>query len=190
MTGRRWLRGVAPLVALVACGDIWGFHDLTAPPDATFTVADATPMVDTSQPPQEAASTLEAMPADDATSDDAGDDADAAAVEDAADASLDAIVDATHDASDAGEPVEASPPEAGAPNDGAADAIAACQAICSGCCDSAGRCELGTSTDVCGVSGALCQSCGNHSCILTYSPCCRSNGACGCEDPTTILGCN
>jgi hypothetical protein len=67
--------------------------------------------------------------------------------------------------------------------------FAACQAICAGCCDSTGHCELGTSVSVCGVSGALCQTCANESCsILTATQCCKSNGTCGCEG--LVGGCN
>jgi len=50
-----------------------------------------------------------------------------------------------------------------------------------------GRCQLGTGTDQCGVSGAFCQSCASESCPLLQSPCCQSNGSCGCDG---LLGCN
>lgn len=195
MTGR-WAWGAASLLALVACGNIWGFHNLTAGTQAepAFDATAATApdvMQETSSVDDGDALGAEAMdgasvdgaPADDAISaEDAGDATVDAPPADAADASIpDAeTADAETDAR-----VEAAPP-----NDGAADAIAACQAICAGCCDSIGHCELGTATDVCGVGGALCQSCAGQSCIITSSPCCKSNGGCGCEVITGAFGCN
>jgi hypothetical protein len=185
MRGRRaW--GLAPFAALAACADIWGFHDLTPPPDAAaFVVPDATTSIDVNPPTQDAPGAADTSPAEDSANDDSGDEASAV------DAPWDAIADGTPgDADEAsapeGGPPEAGPPEA-SPSDGAADAIAECQSICAGCCDTSGHCELGTSPTVCGVSGALCQSCAGQSCIITSSPCCKSNGSCGCSG---LLGCN
>lgn len=60
--------------------------------------------------------------------------------------------------------------------------VSACAAICSGCCDSTGKCQNGTgSTNQCGAKGALCVDCSTHVCPLpTYTACCTSAGACGC----------
>ena len=60
--------------------------------------------------------------------------------------------------------------------------IAACSAICNGCCDATGKCQSGKSvTTQCGASGALCIDCTNHVCPLpTYIGCCTAAGACGC----------
>jgi hypothetical protein len=178
----RWPWGAASLVALVACGDIWGFHDLVPAPPAEL-VFDAT----AGNPPdvtQETSLAVEGDASEAEAVDSASDDGAAAATLDAtaADASVD---DAELDAR----------VEAGPPNDGAADAIAACQAICAGCCDSTGHCEDGDQTTVCGTGGALCQSCPSGSCIITTTACCKSvasgGGTCGCSVVLTgSLTCN
>jgi hypothetical protein len=191
----RWAWGAASLVALVACGDIWGFHDLTAGTqfepvfDAT---ASSAPDVTQETSPVDNDDAAEAEAVDGATDDGAPTD-DAISAADAGDATVDAP---PGDAADASIPEAATAdaevetgPEAAPPNDGAADAIAACQAICAGCCDPAGHCEPGNATGVCGVSGALCQTCANESCgLLTPTQCCKSNGTCGCEG--LVGGCN
>jgi hypothetical protein len=193
----RWrlVRGVAPLVTLAACGDIWGFQDLTPPPDAQFILPDATTSSDAAQPAPEASGTPEASDVDDgpAPSDDAPGD-DAALTSDAADATWDALSDATTIGVDeTSVPVEAAPPEASPPSDGAADAIAACQAICAGCCDTTGHCQNGDTATVCGNGGGLCEDC--PACGFAVTPCCKAvtsgGGSCGCAVVLTgSLTCN
>lgn len=58
--------------------------------------------------------------------------------------------------------------------------IAACAAICSGCCDATGKCQAGTAVAQCGLKGALCADCSTRVCPLTEFGCCSSTGACGC----------
>jgi hypothetical protein len=190
---RRWVAGVASLVTLVACADIWSFHDLTPIPEPTFVVGDATTTPDSGHPATMGDGAIDATSVDDgaALTDDALDDATLG--DDAADAAGDAIGDAIGDATSADvqdAPSQGSLPETGSPSDGAADAIAECRSICSGCCDTMGRCQLGNATDVCGVGGALCGTCAGQSCIITSSPCCKSTGSCGCEVITGAFGCN
>ncbi|MGH7438046.1 MAG: hypothetical protein ACRENE_20380, partial [Polyangiaceae bacterium] len=50
-----------------------------------------------------------------------------------------------------------------------------------GCCDSAGRCQKGTLTAQCGTKGVSCVDCSvTTACIVGYTPCCSSAGACSC----------
>ena len=50
--------------------------------------------------------------------------------------------------------------DAGTPiGDGGAAATSCNNGNCNGCCDTLQRCQPGTSTAVCGVSGGLCLSC-------------------------------
>ncbi len=42
---------------------------------------------------------------------------------------------------------------------GTTQSATGCEAICAGCCDSAGKCQAGTMASACGVSGESCQMC-------------------------------
>jgi hypothetical protein len=179
-------------VALVACGDIWGFHDLTyAPPDVLVFDATASNAPDVTQ---ETSPVGESDAAEAEAVDAASDDG--ALTDDAAvDAGTDATLDATAADVGADDAELDARVEAALPNDGAADAIATCQAICAGCCDSTGHCEDGNQTTVCGTGGALCESCPSGPCIITTTACCKSvtsgGGSCGCSVVLTgSLTCN
>lgn len=62
-------------------------------------------------------------------------------------------------------------------------ALAACQSLCDGCCDEAGRCHGGGSAESCGAGGKLCAACGtSEQCVkgaCEVYDCRAQAGACG-----------
>jgi hypothetical protein len=144
-----WL-ALASALGAAACADVWGMKDLTVEVDGGV---DAT-----STPPDDAND--EAAAVTDA------EETDAASLE-----AGDAMADGP--SSEAGD---------GAIDDGgdAAAMVAACLTSCtSGCCDTGGKCQKGTSVSACGSPGHVCAVC-NASCLPTQSNCCNSSLVCTC----------
>jgi hypothetical protein len=144
-----WL-AAASILGAAACADVWGMKDLS---EGVEGGADATSV------PAEAGNDEP-----DALTDAEGSDAD-----DSLDAG-DALADGA--SSEAGD---------GATGDGGdAAAQEACLAKClSGCCDTAGNCQKGTSTSACGPVGHACAVC-NASCSFATANCCNSSQTCTC----------
>jgi hypothetical protein len=160
-------------ISVTSCANLWGFDDLTLGADA-------------SRPAPEAGAGAET-----GLSGDDGPAGDATGVEDA---TLDAMTvdddaDLGADGSGEGGPdVDASGTKDAGTKDATADGappITCNKSTCSGCCDVNGKCQLGTSTAVCGANGAACAACTCTGGIT--SPCC-SAGACSCV--TLGLGCH
>jgi hypothetical protein len=144
--------GLAVVAALWvgACADVWGLKDLSVGEDAG--TEDATAPVEASGGGEDVRSPEPDGPAVEPGDSSAADDA-----------PLDAI---GHEAGvDAG-------------SDGAS--LSGCAAAChSGCCDSSGQCQKGTSQYACGSGGGACAIC-NASCpVFTPTSCCSSQ-ACTC----------
>jgi hypothetical protein len=175
--GRGWGVAIA-MLGLAACADIWGFHDVSGLPDgAPFEVG-------------ESGSTM--MPSDATGTEDDGSLGGADGTTDAGPAS-DGSGDATTSAEPDGDATipETGLVEAGGPSDALDEAVIACQAICSGCCDSTGHCQPGTQMGSCGTNGALCEDCPSSPCNFVSTPCCKANtsgggGTCGCATAAVI----
>jgi hypothetical protein len=148
-TAPLWL-AVASMIGGAACADVWGFKDLSEGDGGTD--ATATPADANDEP---------SVGLTDAGASDADDSLDAE----------DAVAEGSSD--EAGD---------GALGDGgdAAALVAACLTSCAiGCCDSAGKCQKGTSTSACGSPGHVCAVC-NANCGFVTSNCCNSSQNCTC----------
>jgi hypothetical protein len=185
-TARAWPVAIAVL-GLAACADIWGFHDVSgvSTDAASFQVGESGSRDDAMTSSSDAAGAEDDGSFDGTVADGATD----------AGPAGDGSGDATTSAEADGDAIatEAGIAEAGGPSDALDEAVIACQAICSGCCDSTGHCQPGTQTGVCGANGALCEDCPDTPCNFVSTACCKGNtsgggGTCGCA--TAALICN